>query len=158
MFFHIISGKNPLLKTLENIYLCSDLKKDYSEGNILFLMWIQHFELYNSSKMLMLNANYNDSFFDRLMYVSDYSPWKKLERKTSSNPETEKPCCLLAVYSFPAEKEWQAILKGQKVVRKKQKLWHCPFHWLKGHRLMPILPGSKLLPEVTRLQPSVCCY
>lgn len=107
----------------------------------------------------MMNANYSDSFFDRLMYISDYVPSKKLERKTSSNPETEKQCCLLAVYSFPAEKEWQVILKGQKVDRKKkQKLWHCSFHWLKGHRLMPILPASKFLPVVARLQPFVCCY
>lgn len=66
-----------------------------------------------------MNANYSDSFFDRLMYISDYVPRKKLERKTSSNPETEKQCCLLAVYSFPAEKEWQVILKGKKVDRPK---------------------------------------
>lgn len=102
--------------------------------------------------MLMLNANYSDSFFDRLTCVSDYIPWKKLERKTSTNPETEKPCCLLAVYSFPAEKEWQAILKGQKFVRKKAEAVALSFP------LMPILPGSKLLPEVTRLQPLVCFY
>lgn len=74
----------------------------------------------------MLNANYGDSLFDRLMYISDYVPGKNLERKTCSNPETEKPCyaCFLcsetekpckqltSVYSFPAEKEWQVILKG----------------------------------------------
>lgn len=92
------------------------------------------------------------------MCVSDYVPWKKLERKRSSNLETQKPCCPLDVYSFLAEKGWQVILKGQRVFGKKAETVACPFHWLKGHRIMPVHPGSKLLPAVARLQPLVCCY
>lgn len=39
-----------------------------------------------------------------------------------------------------------------------QKLWCCPFHCLKRHRPVPILPGSKLLLVVASLQPLVCCH
>lgn len=60
----------------------------------------------------MLPASYNDSFFNKLKYVSNYVPGKELERKRSSNLQTQKPCCLLAVYCFLREKGWKVQEDG----------------------------------------------